>query len=165
MNRPHWPSSRFSKNGTDEKYNKATVFIAGDTVVYYGNLNKCQLIRLNGIPHFWGTSNHYIEPEIIHLTDGDFFIIASDGIDALGQIVPDKKIEDVLLTYVEKDPEAFALNVIKACNGIFKKKVYQKTITFLGGNDDITTVLVFPENLSDTNDDGGYVLGGYRKIP
>lgn len=149
----------FRKASEGERGNRARIFIAGDTGVYSGNTDEEKLVRLSGVDHFWGTAHRHFRPVQIEVKKGDFFLIASDGIDALNRFANGGGIEKSLLAYIKQDPENFAYNVTASCNGVFREMSNGRNKTVLGGYDDITTLLVFPHQLIDS-DHQGYIFGG-----
>ena len=144
---------------TQENFETAGVIIAGDTSVYYGNLIKKRFDRIWGMDHFWGTSHGQFKLRQVHLQEGDFFVIASDGIEALNRGSGTKSVQDIIWEQVKKGTENFAFNVMVTCNQVYKENFNGRGKTLLGGYDDITSLLVIPGELSHSSHHS-YVLGG-----
>ena len=149
----------FQEPTVQGNYGMASVIIAGDTIVYHGNLLEERFDKLDGVDHFWGTSHRHLNPKRICIKEGDFFVIVSDGIDALNRRFGGNSIQDVLWRYVKKDPQNFAYNVMTACNEILREDFNGRGKTVLGGYDDITSLLIFPHFLSDSVHHS-HILGG-----
>ena len=151
----------FSGNGTDKVIDKASVYIAGDTHIFYGNILKESLTPIEGSPSFIGRQSTYLKPTKINLKKGDFFIIASDGISDIRLNYENLGLEEAIWNEIKKDPENFTFNIIKNSNGILEERVNNRVTTRFGGSDNISTLLIYPENLSEIYSKQNYILGGY----
>lgn len=151
----------FLRNGPVEEFNKALAFIAGDTFMFHGNIVQGKVRQVEGNPNFLGTPNIYFDPIYIDIEKGDFFVIATDGITAATSGCQDKRLEDALMEHIDSAPEKFASNVIQACNRITEEKTPVGLRTSLGGGDDISVLLVYPEKLSNAVSEDSIILGGY----
>jgi len=149
----------FPENNSDNESGQAIVLIAGDTFLFHGNTFQRRLRLIPGIPDFFGTSHIYIEPTHIELAEGDFFIIASDGILTI-RGNKEIKLEEALLEDVNDSMEDFALHVIRTSNQCYEAKIYDRTVTRFGGSDNISFLLVHPEKLIDTEHEDSFILGG-----
>jgi hypothetical protein len=141
----------------------AIVLIAGDTLVFHGNLFRRQLTRLEGNPDFIGTTYAYFQPSHAELAPGDFFIIASDGISSIKGNHKETRLEDTLLEHLDNNTENFALSAIRSSNQCYEENLYGRGITRFGGSDNVSVLLVYPEKLEDTGYQGNFILGGYTE--
>jgi hypothetical protein len=149
---------------SEKGFDSALAFVAGDTFLFHGNVFQGTMTRVEGNPNFLGTSNIYFEPIHINIEKGDFFVIASDGITAVRSDHQDTRLENALLGHLNSDPEKFVSHVIQTCNRIMEEKMPFGLRTSLGGSDDISVFLVYPEKLSDTICQNSVILGGYTGL-
>ncbi len=152
---------RFYKKISSNGFDRALGFIAGDTLLFHGNVFQKKFMRIEGSPNFLGSSNNDFKPIQMDISKGDFFVIASDGITSMRAGHPDVRLEDVLFLQVISDPENFAFNVIQECNRIMEEHSSSGSRTLFNGGDDISVILVFPEKLSHTVSENSIILGGY----
>ena len=151
----------FPKSKSRYRVSQALAFIAGDSYLFHGNILQKRMTCIEGATEFFGTPYIRLEPKCIELVAGDFFIIVSDGILSVRLNNKAAKLEEILWEYVNGYLENFALNIINGCNEIFEEKVFDKVITRFGGGDNVSALLVHPEELIDINDNNGFIYGGY----
>lgn len=151
----------FYGNRSEKGFDSALAFVAGDTFLFHGNVFKRTMTQVEGNPNFLGTPNIYFDPIYINMEEGDFFVIASDGITEVRSGHQDKRLENVLLGHLNSDPEKFVSQVIQTCNRIMEEKMPFGLRTSFGGSDDISVLLVYPGKLSDTISKDSVILGGY----
>jgi hypothetical protein len=140
---------------------QAVAFVAGDSYLFHGNLSHRGIAPIEGIPDFVGTPNTYLKPIAINLTEGDFFIIASDGILSIRGNDKERALEDVLRERVDGDLQDFALRAIRDSNRYLEERIYDRTLNRFGGSDNISALLVHPEGLADIASRESFILGGY----
>lgn len=146
---------------TESGSSKAVAFIAGDTYLFKGNLSDNTMIRIEGNPHFLGNPSIHFQPIDIEFTEGDFFIIASDGLSAIRSGHPDTSLGDTLSSYLNHNPENFILNTMKGCNRIQEEHGTTSSRTWIGGSDNISVLLVNPDDLISNHTEKSFILGGY----
>jgi hypothetical protein len=139
----------------------AVVYVAGDTLLFHGNLHRKTLTRIEGNPQFFGTTHAYFEPVHIPVEPGDLFVIASDGIRSLLSHYPEEDLESILLRHLTIELPEFVSSLVARSNAHYVQHVNGTGTTRLGGNDNVTILAVLPEGLSDANGSGTYILGGY----
>lgn len=136
-------------------------FIAGDTFLFHGNIINKTLKVVKGQEHFIGTPYAEFHP-IEHSTmPGDFFLIASDGILSIKNEATPGKLEEVLLGYLQDDWRGFVPRLMHAANAYYQEKIYDREFSRFGGKDNISLLMVFPEELQDCDEEISYILGGY----
>ena len=140
---------------------QAVAFVAGDSYLFHGNLSHGGIAPIEGIPEFIGTPNTYLKPISIDLTEGDFFIIASDGILSIRGNDKERALEDVLRERVDGDLQGFAFRAIRDSNRYLKERIYDRTLNRFGGSDNVSALLVYPEGLADIASRESFILGGY----
>ena len=136
-------------------------FIAGDTLLFHGNIHQRRLIPIEGSPDFIGMPYIYLEPRRIELTQGDFFIIASDGILSIRRDNVETRLEKALMAHINTNIENFALSAIMASNRYLEERIYDRVIPRFGGSDNVSALLVYPEKLTDISCQESVILGGY----
>lgn len=151
----------FPQHKPDNDFGKALAFVAGDTYLFYGNIFQRRMTRIEGTPDFIGMIHIHLKPQLINLREGDFFVIASDGILSIRGGRKETNLENILLEKVVNRPGNFALNVIKSCNKRFTKRIDKQVVTRFGGGDNVSALLVFPEKLKGIGKRKGIMLGGY----
>lgn len=152
-------------DGTSEDtQSEAIVFVAGDTILFHGSLSRNALKRIDGNPHFIGTTHAYFEAQAIPYQTEDFFIIASDGILSLLSNASEESIEEVLLTYVNDGLEGLASAAVRHSNAYYRQMANDNEIPRFGGNDNVTVLVIHPDNLMDTESDDVFMLGGYTTV-
>jgi hypothetical protein len=139
---------------------RGVAYVAGDTLLFHGNVQGDSLAAVEGIPDFFGFPGTYISPIEIPLKPGDFFIIASDGVMSIRGADRERRLADVLLQHVDGNPQGFALSAMRACNACIQEQIYDRTITRFGGSDNVTLMLVVPEELPEMSVAESYILGG-----
>jgi hypothetical protein len=144
-----------------KRFKKAFAFIAGDTLLFHGNRLGQTLVRVEGDPHFIGRRTSPIEPVEIDLADDDFFIIASDGITSLRPLNGKVRVEDVLCDHMNPDPFDFVFNVTLSCNRIMQEQKPYGARAWFAGNDDISILMVSPDEWLDVGLTKSSILGGY----
>ena len=147
------------KSGSQAGY--ALAFVAGDTFLFHGNISQRRLTPIEVSPHFIGTPHIYLEPRYIELVQGDFFIIASDGILSIRGNKVETRLDEVLLEHINTDKENFALNTIMTSNRYSEERIYDRIVPRFGGSDNISILLVYPDELIDTSCQESFILGGY----
>ncbi|MCP4752873.1 MAG: SpoIIE family protein phosphatase [Proteobacteria bacterium] len=141
---------------------EAVVYIAGDTIVFHGNSSRKTLRSIDGNPHFIGTTHASFQPHPIELEKGDFIVIASDGILPLATKNNGESLEQILLNHLEEGPVPFVANVVQRSNEYYEQPVGDNgTIPRLGGNDNLSVLVVYPDDLMATDDPESFLLGGY----
>lgn len=143
---------------------KAWAFIAGDTLLFRGNRFNRRLVRMDGTPNFIGRSRGHCEPQGVDLASGDFFVIASDGIRDV-RANDDETIDESLRDLLDVDDlYGSTLAIVRRCNRVIAKSRFGRTASYLGGNDNISILLVYPESLPDCVRKGTALLGGWTKL-
>ncbi|MBT4511189.1 MAG: SpoIIE family protein phosphatase, partial [Chloroflexi bacterium] len=125
----------------------AQVLLSGDSYLFQANIPQRTLKRLDAVPNRWGTPNAHFELTQVDLTEGDIFILASDGISAVRPRDQDNGLDEVVLSHIHSDPENFVFNVAQNCNVIFEEKNGERVRTAFGGGDDVSIILVDPAKL------------------
>jgi len=152
----------FPRDKSNKRSGKALAFIAGDTYLFHGNIFQRRLKCIEGKPEFMGRPHIHFEPERIDLAEGDFFIIASDGIQSIRCNKEETRLEEALLEHiVDGALGEFAFSVIKSCNTVFEERINDRVITRFGGSDNVSALLVYPEDLIDIDSEERLILGGY----
>jgi len=152
----------FPRDKSNKRSDKALAFIAGDTYLFHGNIFQRRLKCIEGNPEFMGRLHIHFEPERIDLAEGDFFIIASDGIQSIRCNKEETRLEEVLLEHIVDGALGdFALSVMKSCNTVFEERIQDRVITRFGGSDNVSALLVYPEDLIDVDCEERLILGGY----
>jgi len=152
----------FPKDKSNNISGKALVFVAGDTYLFHGNRYHRRLTCIECNPEFMGNPHIRFKPKHIDLANGDFFIIASDGIQSIRRNKEETRLEEVLLEHaVDGVLGDFAFSAINSCNTIFEERIYDRVITRFGGSDNISALLVYPEDLLDIDRQESLMLGGY----
>jgi hypothetical protein len=146
-----------------ESGRQAVAFVAGDSYLFHGNLSHRRMVPIEGIPEFVGTPHTYLKPIAIELAEGDFFIIASDGILSIRGNDKERALEDVLRERVDGNPQDFAFRAIRDSNRYLEERIYDRTLNRFGGSDNISALLVYPEGLADTGPRESFILGGYTQ--
>lgn len=141
----------------------ALAFVAGDTLLYKGNLASETLEAIEGSPDFIGTPHLYLEPIEIETGDGDFLVIASDGILSIRALDRERTLEQLLRGYAVGPPEDFVTAAMRDCNGCVTDTIYDRTITRFGGSDNVSVVFLRPEELVETDSEETFILGGYLR--
>ena len=138
----------------------ALAFVAGDSSVFHGNLSRRGMTPIEGIPDFVGTPHTYLEPIAIELTEGDFFIIVSDGILSIRGNDRERALAGILRECVDGDPQDFAFRAIRDSNQCLEERIYDRRLTRFGGSDNVSALLVYPEELTDAASQESFILGG-----
>jgi len=145
---------------TPESPVRATAFLAGDTILLHGNVGRNVLNRVEGSPHFMGTTHARFKPIQLLLEPDDVLVIASDGILSLLAGGPGKPLESALLEYLKRDRRRFAEAIVQDCNAYYRQVVNGSEIPRFRGNDNTTVVAVFPGDLVRTDGREVFMLGG-----
>lgn len=140
---------------------KAFFVLSGDSFLFHGNTVKQSLSRLQAVPNRLGTPSAYFELEQVELSDGDFFVLASDGITAVRPANGDARLDETILGLVNTDPGNFALHVAKKCNEIIEEEDAGRVRTIFGCDDDVSVLLVVPQNLAPSDSKETFICGGY----
>jgi serine/threonine protein phosphatase PrpC len=142
---------------------KAWVFIAGDTLLFHGNRSNQKLVRISGTQHFIGRSHGRCEPQIVDLVSGDFFVIASDGISDV-RANGDERINESLRNLIDVDDlYGSTLAIIQECNRTVMDSRLKGADRYVLGFDNVSVLLVYPEDLSDCVHNETALLGGWEK--
>jgi len=141
---------------------RAVAFIAGDSYVFRGNLSHQRMTAVEGIPEFIGTPHTYLEPVTIDLDEGDFFIIASDGILSIRGNDRERALVDILRERVDGNLQDFAFRAIRDSNQCLEETIYDRPMTRFGGSDNVSALLVCPEELADVTSQESFLIGGYK---
>ena len=151
----------FPGNEPAEKFKKAVLLVAGDTYLFQGNLLRGTIRRIEDDPNFIGRSYVHFKPKHIELEDGDFFVVASDGITDIRFDHQDAKLEEALWSLVNNNPERFAFHATRSCNRIIPNGDFNRVTTRFGGSDNVSALLVYPERLTNHTCSESFILGGY----
>jgi hypothetical protein len=143
---------------------KAWAFMAGDTLLFRGNRFSRSLVCMDGTPNFIGKSHGHCEPRGVDLAVGDFFVIASDGIRDV-RANDDETIEESLRDLLDVDDlYGSTLAIVRRCNRVIAESRFGLTASYLGGYDNISILLIYPERLPDCVRKGAALLGGWTKF-
>jgi len=140
---------------------KALFLSSGDSILYHGNTIQQRISRMEAVPNRWGTPNAYFELRQVDIVEGDFFILASDGITAVRPPGNDIKLDEVILNLASNDTDNFALNVATICNDVIEEEYGDRVRTFFGGGDDVSTIMIDPPKLQPADTKKSYIMGGY----
>ena len=151
----------FPTNKSGGRLGQALAFVTGDTFLFHGNLFQRRMARIEGSPDFMGTPYTHLEPKHIEFAQGDFFVIASDGILSMMTNNKETRLEEALLDLINDGPENFAFSAIRSSNRCVEERIYDRPITRFGGSDNVSALLVYPDKLVDINCQESFILGGY----
>ena len=140
---------------------KASFVLSGDSILFHGNVIQQKICRLEAVPNRWGTPNAYFELQQIDTAEGDFFVLASDGITAVRPANTTTKLDETILNLINDDPDNFALNVATNCNVIVEDENAGRVRTIFGCGDDVSVMLIDPLKLEPSDSKKSYILGGY----
>jgi len=140
---------------------KARVLLCGDSHLFQGNFVHRRISRLEAEVSRWGTLNARFRLKTIDISEGDFFVLASDGISAVQSANHNRDLDQTILDMVIDDPEGFALNIARNSNQIVDQEAAGRTRTVFGCGDDLSVVLIDPARLAPSLTSGSYILGGY----
>ena len=140
---------------------KALTLLSGDSLLFHGNTLHKRITRLPAVTNRWGTPNAYFELQQVNITEGDFFVLASDGITAVRPNGKAVKLDTIILNLAISDPDNFALNVAITCNQIIEEENAGQVRTTFGGGDDISVTLIDPAEFRPDRSEKSYILGGY----
>ncbi|MBI4303026.1 MAG: SpoIIE family protein phosphatase [Chloroflexi bacterium] len=140
---------------------RASVFVAGDSYVLYGNRFDGKLARIEGNPLFIGRSCGQCEPHHLDLMGGDFFVIASDGI-LEARTAGYANIEDALKDSLDLDDlPGSTLRIVQRCNAVTKDEFQGKEKSRPNGWDNVSVLIVYPERLTSCTHSKARLLGGW----
>jgi hypothetical protein len=139
----------------------AQVVIAGDTFLLQGNTRTHELSALPFSHDFIGTPYATFTAQQIKLMPGDFFVIASDGILSLAHRHPTRKLENALRHHLDGNLDNFVADVMTASNSYYQEVIYNRVFSRFGGNDNISVLLILPEEIGNTPGADSIILGGY----
>ena len=145
----------------DGRRDEALALVAGDTFLYHGNLSGKGLTPVTGSSAFIGRENASLTMTSIGLARGDFFIIASDGVLSIREAHATMSLEDILIEYVNRCLEDFAFDVVNACNQCVANGDPDTASARFIGDDNVSVLLVFPEELADVDGQASFILGGH----
>ncbi|MFO8100762.1 MAG: hypothetical protein R6U37_01125 [Dehalococcoidia bacterium] len=140
---------------------KALALLSGDSYLFQGNVINQQISRLEASPNRWGTPNAYFEMQEVDIKEGDFFVLASDGISAIRPRSNNLNLDETILKMATSDSRNFAFNIARNSNEIIEEAIAGKTRTVFGGGDDVSVILIEPEKLQPAPAQQSYILGGY----
>lgn len=140
---------------------KAFVLLGGDSYLFQGNRIKREISGIEADVNRWGTSNTHFELKQIDIVEGDFFVLASDGITSLRPNNEKIKLDHTILNLAMDDPDNFALNATLNCNDIITQETAGRTRTIFGCIDNLSILLVDPAKLQPIDFRESYILGGY----
>ncbi len=140
---------------------KAMVLHCGDSYLFIGNTITQKISRIEAEAHRWGTLNAQFKLKEIDITEGDFIIIASDGISAIRSTSQAHNLDSMLLNLVNTDADNFAFDVISNCNEIVEQESAGRTRTTFGCGDDLSAILIDPSKLKSSEHNDSYIFGGY----
>jgi hypothetical protein len=140
---------------------KALALLSGDSHMFHGNSIQKTISRLEAVPNRWGTPNAYFEMKQIEVAEGDFFVLASDGITAVRPVNQGIKLDEVILDLAINDSDNFAFNVARNCNQIIEEENAGRVRTIFGCGDDLSVILIEPAKLQPADSNESYILGGY----
>jgi len=146
--RQHWPFTTQS-------------FIAGDTFLFHGNLRSRTLNSLKGQEYFIGTPYGEFSPMESRLQPGDFFLIASDGILSIKTGQTTGTLEEIILGYLESDWRTLVPRLMNIANAYYRETIFDRTFGHFGGKDNISLLMIYPEEIADEASEKSYILGGY----
>jgi len=141
--------------------NEASALLSGDSHLFHGNSLKKTISRLEAVPNRWGTPNAYFKLVSVKLSKGDFFVLASDGIDVVRSSSQTNNLNDTILNLAISDSDNFALNIALNCNEIIEQETAGQTRTVFGCGDDLSAILIEPAKLQPTDSNESHILGGY----
>jgi hypothetical protein len=145
----------------EEKSHTAQLVIAGDTFLFHGNAAQRTIRVVTGRDEFFGTPYASLEVQDVALEPGDFFLIASDGILSLTGTDPERNLAKALCSHLDGNLGDFVHRVMLAANNCYRKKIYGRTFSRFGGNDNVSLLLVYPEQLAECDASDSIILGGY----
>ena len=143
------------------KPSTAQLVIAGDTFLFHGNAERRTVRVVTGTHEFIGTPYASLEVQNVALGPGDFFLIASDGVLSLTGTDPERNLDRALCSHLDGNLSDFVHRVMLAANNYYRKKIYDRTFSRFGGNDNISLLLVYPEQLAKCDAADSIILGGY----
>jgi hypothetical protein len=65
----------------------------------------------------------------------------------------------LLLKYLSSKPDEFVFRVVEQSNAYFKQYANGKVVPRFGGTDNVTVVMVRPDDLTDSNSPETFLLG------
>ncbi len=140
---------------------KASFLLSGDSILFHGNTILQKISRLDALPNRLGTPNTYFELKRVNVVEGDFFVLASDGINAARPPGNERQLDKIILNLASNDADNFALNVATTCNDVNEEKNNGRVRTFFSGGDDVSVILIDPQKLQPSDSKKSYILGGY----
>ncbi|MFC1920067.1 hypothetical protein ACFLWX_04680 [Chloroflexota bacterium] len=150
----------FPKNKEGRKL-VALAFVAGDTYIFHGNIARRRLAHIDGEPQFIGKTLKHCQPQYFDLEESDFFIIASDGV-LSARSNSEKPIQDTLWDYLDpRDLHESVSNIVRGCNLISEEMVDSRVINRFRGGDDISVLVIYPEQLADIECRRTILMGGW----
>ncbi len=142
---------------------KASFVLSGDSILFHGNTIEQKISSLEAMPDRWGTPSAYFELQQIDIVEGDFFVLASDGITAVRPHGNDIKLDNIVLNLASSDEDNFALNVATACNDVIEEKNAGQVRAFFDSSDDVSVIMINPQKLQPADTKKSYILGGYQE--
>ncbi len=144
-----------------DKPGKAQYVVAGDSFLFQGNMSTHSLKTINGTHDFIGTPHVTFEVREIETKPGDFFLIASDGILSLAYADPSRKLGNAFLGHLNGNINDFIYDVVTAANNYYEETIYDRKLGRFGGNDNVSILLVMPEDVKCYPGEDSTILGGY----
>jgi hypothetical protein len=140
---------------------KAFIIVAGDSLLFHGNAGRRALRPIAGNVNFIGTPYSQFQASEVALSPGDFFLIASDGIHSLARTLGCGRAETALADLLAGGIDGFVQRAMAACNSYYREHIYNITMGRFGGSDNVSLVLVVPEQLQLASEQEPIILGGY----
>jgi len=140
---------------------KALILSCGDSHLFLGNTIKQKISRLEAEENRWGTLNAHFKLKQIDIVEGDFFVLASDGINIIRSSSKTNNLDDTILNMMTSDPDNFVYNIALNCNEIIEQETAGQTRTVFGCGDDLSAILIEPAKLQPTDSNESHILGGY----
>ncbi len=140
---------------------KALILSCGDSHLFFGNAIEQKISRLEAEANRWGTLNAHFRLKQIDIVEGDFFVLASDGINIIRSNSQTNNLDDTILNMMTSDPDNLAYNIALNCNEIIEQEAAGRTRTMFGCGDDLSAILVEPAKLQPADSNESHILGGY----
>ncbi len=141
--------------------NEALALLSGDSHLFHANTVEQKISRLEALPNRWGTPNAYFEMQKVNISEGDFFVLASDGISAIRPTSSNLNLDTIILNMATINPNDFAFNVAQDCNNIVEEEIAGKVRTVFSCGDDVSAILIDPAKLLPDKSGKSHILGGY----
>ena len=140
---------------------EAIVYVAGDTYLFHGSPSRSALARIEGNPQSIGTTHAHFGPQRIRLEPDDFIMIASDGVSPLLAESQGEGTGWSVLAHLEDGPADLVAAMVQRSNDFYEQRVFGRAIPRFGGNDNVSVLVVCPDDLTEADDRRSFILGGY----